>query len=164
MTFTRKGVYKPPLYFGRYYPSIGLYLLDMMQTGMESRSATDELVDNGSREPNDTLQTVLELLSDPDCRLLLGAASEPRTTSELADVCDVPLSTAYRKVDRLSETPLLSEQLRFCSDGDHASEYVCTVDELNIGVIGNGVEVTVKPTEQHEESPSMFSVTPISAD
>ena len=136
----------------------------MMQTGMESRSAGNELVDNGSREPNDTLQTILELLSDPDCRLLLGAATEPRTTSELADTCGVPLSTAYRKVDRLSETPLLSEQLRFCSKGDHASEYVCTVAELNMGVVDDGVEVTLKPTEQHEESQSMFSVTPISAD
>ncbi|WP_254921632.1 helix-turn-helix domain-containing protein, partial [Halorubrum sp. Ea1] len=54
---------------------------------------------------------------------ILGAADTPMTTSELADACDIALSTAYRKVERLSETPLLVEGVRFDPEGDHAAEY-----------------------------------------
>jgi len=55
-------------------------------------------------EGDETLDDTFDALADPDCRAILGAADTAMTTSELADACDIALSTAYRKVERLSET------------------------------------------------------------
>lgn len=80
------------------------------------------------REPR--REIVLDLLGDRQCRDLLGAASEPKTASELSDACGVPLSTTYRKLDRLSDADLVTVRTRIGADGDHARRYVRNVSEV----------------------------------
>lgn len=75
-------------------------------------------------------ETVLELLGDGQCLDLLGAASDPKTASELSDACGVPLSTTYRKLDRLSDADLVAIRARVGADGDHARRYVRNVSEV----------------------------------
>ncbi|MFB6198530.1 MAG: helix-turn-helix domain-containing protein, partial [Halobacteriaceae archaeon] len=58
-------------------------------------------------EPN--LQTVLDALDDQDCRKILEKLEEPMTAAEIAEACDIPISTTYRKLDLLSEGSLVSE-------------------------------------------------------
>jgi len=70
------------------------------------------------------LQTVLDALADPTCRTLLRATgSSPMTVRELADACDLPLSTAYRKVETLVDASLLRESVRICDHGKHSYQY-----------------------------------------
>ena len=63
---------------------------------------------------------VLSVLDDEGSRALLLAADEHRSAQELADLTDIPNSTVYRKLDRLSaagRTPARSD----CSRSGSAS-------------------------------------------
>jgi hypothetical protein len=94
-------------------------------------------------EEDAALDATFEALADADCRAILAAATTPKTTSELADDCGIALSTAYRKVELLSETPLLAEGVRFDPDGDHAAEYVRDAEDAAIELGDDGVALTV---------------------
>ena len=89
------------------------------------------------------LDATFEALADADCRAILAAAATPKTTSELAEDCDIALSTAYRKVELLSETPLLAEGVRFDPDGDHAAEYVRDATGAAVELDDDGITLAV---------------------
>lgn len=95
------------------------------------------------------VQRVLEALEDPDCRAILGAtADEALSASEVADACDIPLSTTYRKLERLADADLLAEGLRLRRSGKHTTEYVRRVDDVVVSVGPNdGVELRVSERE-----------------
>lgn len=69
------------------------------------------------------LDAVLDTLDDEDCRDIIRHLDEPRTASELLDVCDVPRSTLYRKLEQLTTASLLAEGTAIRPDGSHASRY-----------------------------------------
>ncbi|EMA61367.1 winged helix-turn-helix domain-containing protein [Halorubrum lipolyticum] len=114
-------------------------------------------------EGDETLDDTFDALADPDCRAILGAADTAMTTSELADACDIALSTAYRKVERLSETPLLVEGVRFDPDGDHAAEYTRGATDAAIELGDDGVTLTVDDSASDPVS-AAFDTTSVSAD
>jgi len=96
------------------------------------------------------VQAILHALQDDDCRAVLDATDEaPLSASELADACDLPLSTTYRKLDTLTDVGLLAERTRLCPDGKHASEYVRVVDEVTVDADA-GFELTVSRREPPE--------------
>jgi hypothetical protein len=99
--------------------------------------------DGTAQADEETLDATFEALADADCRAILAAATTAKTTSELAEDCDIALSTAYRKVELLSETPLLAEGVRFDPDGDHAAEYVRDAADAAIELGDDGVSLTV---------------------
>lgn len=94
---------------------------------------------------------VLSALDDPDCRCILATvASSPSTASELVDRCDLPSSTAYRKLDLLTEAELLEERTRLRTDGNHVSEYACNVSAVTLEVSADGVSLSVDVGEDVE--------------
>jgi DNA-binding transcriptional ArsR family regulator len=98
----------------------------------------------------DEVQAILYALQDDGCRAVLDATGEASmSASELADACDLPLSTTYRKLDTLTETGLLAERTRLCPDGKHTSEYVRTVEEILVDADA-GFELTVTRRELTE--------------
>lgn len=118
--------------------------------GLESRSyerASDEptVVDT-----EEAVGEVLHLLDDPDCRAILEATSdESLSASEISDACDVPRSTVYRKLDRLSEAGLLEEGLRVRFDGKHTQEYSRRVDDVVVSVSDEGsIELEISRTSE----------------
>lgn len=115
-------------------------------------------------EGDETLDAAFDALSDPDCRAILSAADAPMTTSELADACDIALSTAYRKVERLSETPLLVEGIRFDPNGDHAAEYTRGATDATIELTEDGVTLSVEGSTTSDPIHPVFETTSISAD
>jgi len=51
---------------------------------------------------------LLTVLDDPDCRAVLEVTGEkPLSAGDIIERCDIPSSTAYRKIDRLIEAGLL---------------------------------------------------------
>jgi hypothetical protein len=114
-------------------------------------------------EGDGTLDESFDLLADPDCRAILRAADTAMTTNELAETCDIALSTAYRKVERLSDTPLLVEGVRFDPDGDHAAEYVRGPSDATIEFTGDGVALTLEIPDTSEPAAG-FEATGVSAD
>jgi hypothetical protein len=76
----------------------------------------------------------MECLADEDCRAILRATHSPRTAPEISEECDIPLSTVYRKVDRLTELSLLETRIRIDSSGRHPTQYQRGIDGLLIQI------------------------------
>lgn len=73
----------------------------------------------------------LDLLGDESCRSILRATTgRSMTVSEIEAACEIPSSTAYRKLDRLTSASLLETDVRIGSDGPHATEYRQSVTDL----------------------------------
>jgi hypothetical protein len=75
---------------------------------------------------------VLACLADDDCRAILRVTHTARTAPEISECCDIPLSTVYRKVDRLTELSLLDTRIRIDSSGRHPTQYQRGIDSLLI--------------------------------
>lgn len=76
------------------------------------------------------VQTVLDALHDQDCRTIIRHLDEPMTAQELAKHTDIPQSTAYRKLDKLTEATILDERTEIRSDGHHTTRYVIDIEEV----------------------------------
>jgi len=85
-------------------------------------------------KPSVGVGSVLDLLSDDDTRELFERAGERRTIPELAAECELPRSTAYRKVNRLVEAELLEPATRAAGGTGKATEYRRTVGAIEIEI------------------------------
>ena len=106
------------------------------------------------------LQDVLDALDDPDCRAIVTALDEPMTASEISDASDIPLSTTYRKIDRLEEAQLLFEGTEIRSDGQHASIYEVDFEEVVIALTEDrefNTEITRQPRTPDQRLESLWS-------
>jgi|APHM01.1.fsa_nt_gi hypothetical protein len=88
----------------------------------------------------------LAVLADDTALAVLAALDEPRTAQEVADDCDLGLSTVYRKLERLTAADLCEERVTVRSDGCRVSRYRRTVDQLCVGL--GGGDVTVEPIDR----------------
>lgn len=78
-------------------------------------------------------ERVFEAIADEDCREILETtATRPRTVSDLVDHCEIPVSTAYRKVKTLLDIGLLDSSIRVQTAGRDATEYSLCVEGLYI--------------------------------
>ena len=80
------------------------------------------------------LQEVLDALDDPDCRAILETLDEPMTTKEIADRCEMPLSSVYRKAKRLAEASTVDERVDVRADGHHTTTYAVDAEAVLIGL------------------------------
>lgn len=82
-------------------------------------------------------------LEDRDCRAILEATSDQTLSArELCEECALSSSTAYRKVDLLTDAGLLEESIRLSKAGTHTSEYSLAISDLEIELQG-GLELRV---------------------
>lgn len=88
---------------------------------------------------------VFKALNDADCRTILDATGgDALTASEITDACDIAVSTVYRKLDLLTEANLLEERIRIRESGQHTSEYLRRVEDIDISIDGtDGIELSV---------------------
>ncbi|MGM0590334.1 MAG: helix-turn-helix domain-containing protein [Halobacteriota archaeon] len=84
----------------------------------------------GSDEPD--FEVVVGALEDDIARTIITNLSEPMTASTVSDVCDIPLSTTYRKLDLLTDATLLNERTALRSDGHHATLYEVDFESVTI--------------------------------
>jgi predicted transcriptional regulator len=89
---------------------------------------SEPFVDGGSPD----LKTVLDALHDDDCRTIVSHLTEPMTADTIAERTGIPLSTTYRKIDKLTDAGLVAEGVEIRSDGQHASQYMVAFEEVNI--------------------------------
>jgi len=101
----------------------------------------------------ETVQSFMDVLTDADCRAMIAATTdEALTARELSEAVDLPLSTTYRKLDRLTETGLLAERTRLAAGGSHPSEYRRSVDDVVVSVgAEDGATLTVSGDPRGEE-------------
>lgn len=77
---------------------------------------------------------VLDALADDAARRIVTALSEPKTASELSEECEIPLSTTYRKLEKLTEASLLDESTDIRRDGQHTTRYAVAFEEVAVSV------------------------------
>ncbi|MFD1565660.1 helix-turn-helix domain-containing protein [Haloarchaeobius amylolyticus] len=73
---------------------------------------------------------IIELLSDDDARAVFLSAEEPTTVGEVSEEHDLPASTAYRKVEQLHESGLLTQLNR--QSGETPAYYVRSIDHVSV--------------------------------
>lgn len=104
-------------------------------------------------ESEDAVQALLDALKDADCRRILEATADATLSAkEVAAACDLPLSTVYRKLERLTTARLVEEGVRFDGPGKHASEYARLVEDVSFSLdVASGLSCAVsyrKPVER----------------
>lgn len=105
------------------------------------------------RESRPPVDVVLEAVEDPDCRAILRTLEAPMTAKELSERCDIPLSTTYRKLTRLTEATLLEELTEVRPEGHHRSRFRPDFTEIVLKLSDDReLEVTVvRPTRPPDE-------------
>lgn len=106
------------------------------------------------------LDALLDALSDPDCRTLIGAIDEPMTANELSESCEIPQSTTYRKLDQLSDATLLEELTEIRSDGRHTTRYAIAFEDVEVSLTDDrefALEITRPKRTADERLADMWS-------
>ncbi|AFZ71384.1 winged helix-turn-helix domain-containing protein [Natronobacterium gregoryi] len=80
------------------------------------------------------LDAVVGALDDDGCRQIVAALEEPLTVTELADRTELPLSTTYRKLDRLTEARLVTETSGIRQGSHHKARYIGDFDRISISL------------------------------
>ena len=87
---------------------------------------------------------VLALLDDEYARAILAHLTiEPMSVDELCTACEMSDATAYRRLDRLQDADLVTEQQEFDPDGHHYKRYAATVENVSVTFTDGSYEVAV---------------------
>ncbi len=109
----------------------------------ESKLFPPRMTEDAVSEDAD-LADVVALLDDEHVRSILVATSaEPLSAKELADRCDLSVSSIYRRVDDLRDLNLLEERTRPRSDGHHETVYVSALDRFELTISDGVLDWTV---------------------
>jgi DNA-binding transcriptional ArsR family regulator len=87
---------------------------------------------------DDEIDQLLAALNDRKSRqILCETDQEALSAEELSERCDIPLSTVYRKLERLVDTGVLDERVRLSSHPQYTREYRLNVSSINIDIDGD---------------------------
>jgi len=93
------------------------------------------MVRDPSREEDPpSVDDVLDALADDAARRIVMALTEPKTASDLSEECDIPLSTTYRKLEKLTDAALLRESTDIRRDGQHTTRYSVSFDSVTVSI------------------------------
>jgi DNA-binding transcriptional ArsR family regulator len=127
----------------------------MTDSTRQSSPTTDA---EGRIRDDHRVDEILTLLNDSNCRRILTAtAEEALSADELSEECDIPLSTVYRKVQRLVDAQLLAERVRVSSHPQYTHEYALAAESLTVSLLGeSGISLRLSersdPPQAVEES------------
>lgn len=103
-----------------------------------------------SSDESPDLERVISVLDDAACREIVAVLEEPLTVPEIAEETGCPLSTTYRKLDRLTEAGLVKETTGVRQGRHHKSRYVANFDQIAIGLEDDrDLRVDVKQSNTH---------------
>ena len=97
------------------------------------------------------VDAVCRALADEECRCIFAALDVPMTAPEVANDCDLPQTTTYRKLEHLHDAELVAERPAVRRDGHHATAYVRDVTGVFVAYDGEGFEVTAVTDESPDE-------------
>ncbi|NHN41490.1 helix-turn-helix transcriptional regulator [Halorubellus sp. JP-L1] len=91
---------------------------------------------------------VVDLLSDGYAwRILVQTRNEAKSVDALSDACDADPSTIYRRVERLQEADLLTDDQVLDPDGHHYKVYAANLDAVHVYLEEHGFDVEVDRRE-----------------
>jgi DNA-binding transcriptional ArsR family regulator len=109
---------------------------DTHPTARQRRGAgSGQTVAESPMTDRETIGSLLDALNDADARAICKATVEsPRSAREIADTCDLSLSTTYRKLDALTEAGLLEEHTEVKTTGNNVNKYALRLDSVRISI------------------------------
>ncbi|AFK19881.1 ArsR family transcriptional regulator [Haloferax mediterranei ATCC 33500] len=84
-------------------------------------------------------QTVFDALTSQQCRTVLRHLDSPMTASEIADTCNLPRSTVYRKLEQMVDAGLLDKR----GDKREAAQYALGFDEVVVTHTSGELDLSV---------------------
>jgi len=97
---------------------------------MSGADAGDEAIAAG----DEAIAAVCDALADPECLRILRELDDPLAATEVAERCDIPQTSAYRKLTKLHDVGLLEEGTEVRSSGNHRSTFVRDATGVFIGL------------------------------
>jgi len=91
-------------------------------------------------------KTVLEAFGDEDKKKIMSVLmNEPHIVSEVLDMCSLPQTSGYRKINSMISDGLLTvEGYITTSDGKKVNKYISIFENIKIDIVKNNVSVKVK--------------------
>jgi predicted transcriptional regulator len=94
-------------------------------------------------------EALADLLGDECARtILVEAKKEPRSAAELSDSAGVSEPTVYRRLERLREYDLVTEDIQPVTDGKNYKLYRTELDGIELDLSEDGFEITVSRRER----------------
>ncbi len=113
----------------------------------------DTLTVSGVRDP----ESLADLLGDECARtILVEAKKEPRSAAELSDRAGVSEPTVYRRLERLREYDLVTEDIQPVTDGKNYKLYRTELDGIELDLSEDGFEITVSRRERMADRFTQF--------
>jgi predicted transcriptional regulator len=102
---------------------------------------------------------ILEAIGDDDKKNILNAVlDKPRIISEILEICKIPQTSGYRKVNNLIQNGLLIiNGHELTDDGRTINKYQPVFDNIQIHVEKNKVVVQVQLTKEYLDKSSIFT-------
>lgn len=112
--------------------------------------------DPHSREEDLSAAAVLEALADAGSRVILGAAATgPKTVADLAETCEIPTSTAYRKVNQLTDIGLLTQHNQIRPSGRHVAKYQLRNGKISVSIAESvAIEIVCSTASRDQAEPA----------
>jgi DNA-binding HxlR family transcriptional regulator len=89
-------------------------------------------------------ETLLDVFSDEYARDILEAMQdESKSARALTETCDMSRPTVYRRLNRLSEAGLITEEIAVGSDGHHRRRFAVTVENVGISLGDAGFDADI---------------------
>jgi len=103
---------------------------------------------------------ILEAIGDDDKKNILNAVlDKPRIISEILEICKIPQTSGYRKVNNLIQNGLLIiNGQELTDDGRTINKYQPVFDNIQIHVEKNKVTVQVQLTKEYLGSSGIFTM------
>lgn len=81
----------------------------------------------------DSVGAILGALEDEYCRSILEVMTTSfRTAQQISELCDMPISTTYRKLNTLDEVGLVETSIRIRRSGHHTKEFARSFEAVTI--------------------------------
>lgn len=112
-------------------------------SSQKQQSNSTEFPDSGLTVTNETeITAIFDALNDEDALGILETIEdESLSVKEISSRCELPPSTAYRKVNQLSALDLLEEEIDITPDGKHPSVYHRRFDTICVCLTQDGFEL-----------------------
>ena len=96
-------------------------------------------------EEADSSAALFQVFADDYSRMILLAADEePRTAKDLSNLCDVSLTTVYRRISTLQEHDLISVHSTIGSGGEHKRLFKTTIEAFHVEISEGDLELSVE--------------------
>ena len=111
-------------------------------------------------EDSSLTKVILESFGDEDKKnILTSVLDEPHIISEILEICNIPQTSGYRKINALINDGLLTTRgFITMYDGKRVNKYVSVFENIRINIIKNKIIVKVKLGKESLDGSSMLQL------